>query len=138
MAGIARSLAKHAVTESDRIILGDFNDNPSLKNPSGTQKFSKALYEHMKFKGYVDLATDDLKATRMNSNLNSLIDHILVNKGAKADVPADTATIFRPGGGDGNPALFASWREIFSDHFPLSFKLTVRSSDTDADFFGKP
>ena len=55
---LAATLGRHAVTESDRIILGDFNDNPLIKNNDGRPKYSPALYEHMKFKGYVDLVTE--------------------------------------------------------------------------------
>ncbi len=130
---LANALANHAVSESDIIILGDFNDNPSLER-NGKPLFSNALYVHMEFKGYIDLATADLKTTRMNSKLSSLIDHILVNKSAQADVFQERATIFKPGGGDGNSDLFPAWRLTFSDHFPLSFEMKVRA-DTDADFF---
>jgi len=131
---LASALANHAVSESDIIILGDFNDNPSLKKSSGKPEFSNAMYVHMDFKGFVDLSTADLKTTRMNSKLNSLIDHILVNKSAQADVLQERATIFKPGGGDGNPDLFAGWRLTFSDHFPLSFEMKIRV-DNDVDFF---
>jgi len=131
---LAGALANHAVSESDIIILGDFNDKPSLKKANGKPEFSNALYVHMDFKGYADLSTADLKTTRMNSKLDSLIDHILVNKSAQADVSQERATIFKPGGGDGNPDLFGAWRLTFSDHFPLSFEMKV-GADTDTDFF---
>jgi endonuclease/exonuclease/phosphatase family metal-dependent hydrolase len=131
---LASALANHAVSESDIIILGDFNDNPSLKKINGKPEFSSALYVHMEFKGYVELSTADLKTTRMNSKLDSLIDHILVSKSAQADVSQERATIFKPGGGDGNPDLFGVWRLTFSDHFPLSFEMKIQA-DTDVDFF---
>ena len=134
-AELSRELSRHAVRESDRIILGDFNDNPASKNTDGSPRYSPALYEHMKFKGYDNLTSLDFKTTRMNKYLNSLIDHILVNKFAKADVTAGQATIFKPGGGDGDSTLFADWRKSFSDHFPLSFQIKVRNSDNDSDFF---
>ena len=94
----------------------------------------KERREHKAFKGYIDLATADLKTTRMNAKLNSLIDHILVSKFARADVSQERATVFKPGGGDGNPDLFPGWRQTFSDHFPLSFEMKV-GADTDVDFF---
>lgn len=131
---LAGALAGHAVSESDIIILGDFNDNPSLKKTNGDPQYSNALYVHMEYKGYVDLSTADLKTTRMNNSLDSLIDHILVNKSARADVLQERATIFKPGTGDGDPDLFPEWRVTFSDHFPLSFEMRIRADD-DVDFF---
>ncbi|MEW6359788.1 MAG: endonuclease/exonuclease/phosphatase family protein [Planctomycetota bacterium] len=131
---LANALARHAVSESDIIILGDFNDNPALKKDNGEPEYSDALYRHMAFKGYVDLSTSDLKTTRMNAELNSLIDHILVSKSARSELAEERATIFKPGGGNGNLDLFPAWRLTFSDHFPLSFRLKI-TPDTDADFF---
>lgn len=132
---LSDALARYAVTESDIIILGDFNDNPSLKGKNGKKsKYSKALYTHMAFKGYTDLVTPEMKTSRMNSTLNSLIDHILVNRSARAEMIEPKATIFKPGGGEGNPDLFAAWRQIFSDHFPISFQVKI-GADTDVDFF---
>jgi len=128
---LARNLGKNAITEKDIIILGDFNDNPHTEK-RGKKIHSPAMYEHMKFKGYIDLVPAELKTTRMNDGLNSLIDHIFVSEAAKKDVPTDKAVIFRPGGGDST--LFADWRKTFSDHFPLSFKVKVHA-DTDSDFF---
>ena len=90
------------------------------------------MYAHMKFKGYVDLVTADMKTTRMSAKENSLIDHILVSAAAKRDIPTSKASIFKPGNGDST--LYANWRKTFSDHFPLSFKLTIRA-DNDTDFF---
>jgi len=46
----------------------------------------------------------------------------------------DEATIFKPGGGEGDSDLFAAWRMAFSDHFPLSFEMEIQT-DTDVDFF---
>jgi endonuclease/exonuclease/phosphatase family metal-dependent hydrolase len=128
---LARNLGKNAVTESDIVILGDFNDNPHAEK-NGKKKYSPALYEHMKFNGYVDLVTADMKTTRMNDQLDSLIDHVLVNKGAKNHIAQDKATIFQPGNGDSSQ--YAEWRRTFSDHFPLSFPMKI-TADDDADFF---
>lgn len=128
---LARNLGKNAVTEKDIIILGDFNDNPhSTKN--GKKIHTPALYDHMKFKGYVDLVPAEVKTTRMNNALNSLIDHVLVSADAKKDVPTNKATVFKPGNGDSSK--YADWRKTFSDHFPISFKITIRA-DSDTDFF---
>ena len=131
---ITKNLAKHAVTESDLIILGDLNDNPTQVKPDGSPKYSPAMYQHMQFKGYIDLVTSDMKTTRMNNNLDSLIDHILVNKSAQIGLVSTNANIYKPGSKKGNPALYGKWRRTFSDHFPISFQLKVES-DSDVDFF---
>lgn len=131
---LSRQLGIHTITESDRIILGDFNDNPSVLGTNGKPKFSQALYEQMKFKGFTDLVTNDLKTSRMSSDLNSLIDHILVNKGAKSSIDQDKAIIFRPDAGQNPKDVLPKWRLTFSDHFPLSFQMKV-STDDDSDFF---
>jgi endonuclease/exonuclease/phosphatase family metal-dependent hydrolase len=132
---LVRNLAKHAVSESDIIILGDFNDDPRRTKANGTPMYSPAMHEHMRFKGYVNLVTPELKASRMNIHMDSLIDHILVNKYAQRYLLADSATIYKPRGAKSSSAtLLGAWRETYSDHFPLSFKFTVRS-DSDADFF---
>ncbi len=131
---LASQLGRHNIFESDQIILGDFNDNPSLKKDSGASVFSPALYSHMKFKGYVDLVTPDLQTSRMNNDLNSLIDHVLINKGAKAHVTQDKATIYRPDTGAEPKDVLPDWRRTYSDHFPVSFQFNV-TSDNDKDFF---
>ncbi len=125
-----KSLADNEVQESDRIILGDFNDNPFAKTEAGNQKYSPALYAHMAFKGYTDLVSADTGATRMDSNLTSIIDHILVSKSAKLHIPTTQAKKFVPG----DSSTFGPWRATFSDHFPLSFEMKVENSDDDVDF----
>ena len=127
---LTRALQDREITETDRIILGDFNDNPYATTASGNPRFSSAMYEHMAFKKYVDLVTEDFHATRMNTNLTSVIDHILVNVSAKNHIPTDKAVIFLPG----PSSTFATWRQTFSDHFPISFELTIASADDDVDF----
>ena len=84
----------------------------------------------MAFKGYRDLVTKEVGFTRMNLNLDSVIDHILVNRSAKRHIPDDEADKFVPG----PPHQFATWRRTFSDHFPLSFRLRIESGDDDVDF----
>ncbi len=127
---LTRELRRERVKESDRIILGDFNDNPFARTSSGRQKFSPALYEHMAFKGYVDFVNAATEFTRMNRNLDSIIDHILVNRWAKRHIPQDHAEKFT----SGDSSTFAAWRRTFSDHFPLSFEIKVETSDDDVDF----
>jgi len=131
---ISKNLAKHAVAESDIIILGDLNDNPTKVKDDGSPMYSPAMHQHMQFKGYINLVTHDMKTTRMNKELDSLIDHIFVNKSAQLELVSTNATIYKPGGKDGNPALYGEWRRTFSDHFPISFQVQIRP-DTDVDFF---
>jgi len=133
--GLSAALAANEVQESDRIILGDFNDNPYATSSTGRRRFSNALYTHMEFKRYEDLVTEDFHSTRMDDNLTSVIDHVLVNSSVRLDMPSPaTASIFLPGNGDST--TFGAWRGTFSDHFPISFTLNVRTSDTDVDFDG--
>lgn len=131
---LSNALGRHAVKESDRIILGDFNDNPAAKNQDGTRKFTPALYLHMQHKGYVDLVTDDIGTTRVSDALNSLIDHILVNAAAKKNISQNKAEVFRFDGGTNETAKLTEWRINFSDHFPLSFQIKI-TADDDVDFF---
>ena len=108
-------------------ILGDFNDNPYSKYDSGRLRYTNALYQHMAFKGYVDFVTSDFHSTRMDQNLTSVIDYILVNKSAKRHVVQEgKAAILLPQGG---ASSFAEWRQTFSDHFPVSIDIKVQSDD---------
>jgi endonuclease/exonuclease/phosphatase family metal-dependent hydrolase len=134
-ATLARDMAKYAVTESDIMIMGDFNDNPSQVRSDGSPMYSPAMDVHMRFKGYIDLASPDLETTRMNNNLDSLIDHILVNRSAQAHLLATSATLYRPDSRrKGSVNQLIAWRTTFSDHFPLSFQFKT-GEDTDVDFF---
>jgi len=128
-----KQLKNMGVKESDRIILGDFNDNPYELTKSGSKaKYSGALYEHMEFKGYKDYVVEGFHATRMDSALRSVIDHVLVNSSAQKHLVAgqDQAAIYLPEGGE---ASFAQWRKTYSDHFPVSIQLKVSGSDDDVD-----
>lgn len=122
-------LRDHEVKESDRVILGDFNDNPHKKTAAGNPKYIDTLYHHMERKKYTDLVDASLQFTRMDANLSSLIDHILVNNSAQKQISSTTAVRFTPG----DSSTFAVWRQTFSDHFPLSFMLEVEADD-DVDF----
>ncbi|MHC4605494.1 MAG: endonuclease/exonuclease/phosphatase family protein [Planctomycetota bacterium] len=113
--------------EPDRIILGDFNDNPWAKNGDGERKYSDLLYRYMAEKGYTDLVTEATGHTRMNKRRTSIIDHVLVTGGmaegrARKHMPADTS---KPG--------LAEWRKTYSDHFPLTFGIRVADRDDDAN-----
>lgn len=127
---IYKTLKFHQIKESDRIIVGDFNDNPYAKKDNGEQKYSDALYDHMTFKGYLDLVTSDFHSTRMDSNLKSVIDHILVNKSAKNHISMNKASIYLPG----DASTFGVWRKTYSDHFPISFEIKIESQDDDVDY----
>ncbi len=133
--GITRDLAKNTVSEPSIFILGDLNENPARKNTDGKPVSSPALHTHMHFKGYTNLTTADMGFTRMNTKLNSLIDHIFANRSATAHLIEPKATIYKPGGGLlGKTELFPAWRGTYSDHFPLSFKIKS-AKDNDSDFF---
>jgi endonuclease/exonuclease/phosphatase family metal-dependent hydrolase len=125
-------LKDHSITESDRIILGDFNDNPYATKSSGDPKYSRAMYQHMAYKGYVDLVIEGSHDTRMNYNLDSVIDHILRNKGAKKHILDNAADIYLPFNGDQDK--YPEFRETYSDHFPVSFRLKIENKDDDVDF----
>ena len=122
-------LEDNGVTESDRIILGDFNDNPHALTAEGNPKFIQTLYQHMDTKGYTNLVPASLNFTRMNNKLSSVIDHILVNNSAQNHISSTVAVRFTPG----DRTTFANWRQTFSDHFPLSIVLDV-GADDDVDF----
>ncbi len=127
--GLRGFLEDNEVTESDRIILGDFNDNPHALTAAGNPRFIQSLYQHMGTKRYTDLVPASLNFTRMNNNLTSLIDHILVNNSAQNHISSTVAVRFTPGAS----STFANWRQTFSDHFPLSITLQVQADD-DVDF----
>ncbi len=126
---LTRVLKDNEVIESDRVILGDFNDNPHKLTAADNPKFIKTLYQHMETKKYTDIVPASFEFTRMDANLGSLIDHILVNNSASNDIVSTEAERFTPG----DSSTFADWRQTFSDHFPLSFILDVKA-DTDVDF----
>ena len=133
--GIALDLAKNAVSEPSVFILGDFNENPKRQDTEGKWLTSPAMNEHMRFKGYTDLVTQDMAFTRMNTKLSSLIDHILANRSAFAHIIEPKATIYKPGGGMlGKTELFPAWSGTFSDHFPILFQIKS-AKDNDSDFF---
>lgn len=122
--------SKH-IKESDRIILGDFNDNPFAKDDAGKPRYTDLLYRYMEWKKYTDLVTDTTGATRMDSNLSSTIDHILVNNSAARHLTQESQKnaerIFPE-------SDLAQWRDTYSDHFPLVIEIKVESKDDDVDY----
>lgn len=118
------------ITEQDRIILGTFNDNPYRANKEGEPLYTNALYDHMSFKGYEDAVQVDAHSTRMDLQLSSVIDHILINEAASKHILGEErADIWLPKAG---ASVFPAWRRTYSDHFPIRIQLRV-SYDDDAD-----
>ncbi len=126
---LTRSLRSNEIKESDRVILGDFNDNPDRRSRNGNPINIPTLYIHMEHKGYTNIVDPSLGFTRMDSRKRSLIDHILVNNSADNHVVEMTAERFLPG----DDSTFAEWRQTFSDHFPLTFEIEI-GPDDDVDF----
>lgn len=128
---IRNELKRHNFRESDRIILGDFNDNPFAVDSNGQPEHIDLMYRYMESRRYTDLVTLQTGFTRMDTNRRSIIDHILVNKGASVDLLSSSAERVMPS--DTTDAGLATWRRTFSDHFPLFIELKVRNSDNDVD-----
>ena len=127
---IKNLLKNNHFKESDRIILGDFNDNPYTKE-NGEIKYSDFLYKYMEWKGYTDLVTRIIGSTRMDEKLESIIDHILINKGIHSKhLVLNSFKKYMP---SQNHEELAEWRKTFSDHFPLYFDIKVSNSDDDVD-----
>lgn len=128
---ITRTLQFHGLRESDRIILGDFNDNPFATNANGTPRYSDFLYQYMAFKRYEDLVSAQTGATRMDSNLTSIIDHVLANNSARNHLTVTAVDRFQPQ--NATNAGLAQWRQTFSDHFPLTIRMRIENADDDVD-----
>ncbi len=126
---LTSSLKRNEIKESDRVILGDFNDNPDRRSSAGNPINIPTMYLHMEHKGYTNIVDPSLGFTRMDANKRSLIDHILVNNSADNHVVEMDAERFLPG----DDSTFAAWRQTFSDHFPLSFEIKI-GTDDDVDF----
>ena len=107
--------------EKDIIILGDFNNNPfALKDNGDCCKYSDLMYKYMAEKGYSDLVDSSFVTTRMNKTLSSIIDHVLISKGAKKHISQNKAQIFKPK--DLSESGLFEWRSVYSDHFPIYFE----------------
>lgn len=125
-------LRRNRIKESDRIFLGDLNDNPYATNQQGNPRYTDLLYKYMAHRGYRNLITKESKSTRMNRGLTSVIDHVLINSSADKHIPTQKAKVYHP------PSLaandLAKWRRTYSDHFPVLFKIKVESRDDDVDY----
>ncbi|MCG8016703.1 MAG: endonuclease/exonuclease/phosphatase family protein [Candidatus Thiodiazotropha sp. 'RUGA'] len=120
------ALAAMNINEEDRIILGDFNDDPHKVSETGTLKYSPAMYYHMAFKGYMDYVPADFKSTRMDTDLNSIVDHLLVSQAAQTHLFGNRAFLWLP---EDAPESFAEWRETYSNHFPVSVVMNITEDD---------
>jgi len=125
-----RALSSQDITESDRIILGDFNDNPWARDERGRLEYSSLLYHYMEEKSFQDLMSEDKGFTRMNNHLDSMIDHVLVNSSARRHLASQELQLIRPEAS--SLEEYQLWRETYSDHFPLVFSVKT-SRDDDAD-----
>lgn len=126
-----RFLANNGIKESDRIVLGDFNDNPYLPGRDGSARYLTTMYDYMAAKGYTDLVAPgqaDIPYTRMNNGLNSVIDHIFANRSALKHIRGKAEAYYPSGGVTSYP----EWRLTYSDHFPLTISLEI-SADDDVD-----
>jgi endonuclease/exonuclease/phosphatase family metal-dependent hydrolase len=63
----------------------------------------------------------------MNDQLDSAIDHILINSSARRHYGENSFYIYRPS--VETLEEYQQWRETYSDHFPLIFALEVRRDD---------
>ena len=124
-------LKDHGVKEPDRIILGDFNDNPFVKKDNGVPKYTDLMYRYMKWKKFTDLVTEETGFTRMDKNRDSIIDHVLVNDSAARHLVANKIRKYLPD--DRSDDGFAEWRKTYSDHFPLVFRIKVKDKDDDEE-----
>ncbi len=107
--------------EYDRIILGDFNDDPFQKNADGNPIYISTLYDYMALKGYKDYVDESFKSTRMSNNFNSIIDHILVYKNLQNNIDHSKASIYLPP--NKSEKDFFKWRSNYSDHFPVYIEI---------------
>lgn len=120
---ISPILKSNSVKESDRVILGDFNDNPY------DSRYFDFLYQYMDHKKYKDLTTEAMGATRMDNNLTSIIDHVLVNSSIQIEMKNIEAEKYMP---SEDHDKLAAWRKTYSDHFPITFEVKV-VKDNDVD-----
>lgn len=125
------ALSSRDITESDRIVLGDFNDNPWALNDRGEPRYMDLMYRYMEERGYQHLTNEHLRFTRLNDNLDSIIDHVLINRSALRHYNENSFLVAVPEGSD-TPHDYNRFREVYSDHCPLIFSLKV-GRDDDAD-----
>ncbi len=110
--------------EYDRIILGDFNDNPFKIDKDGDAVYIPTMYDYLKLKGYKHLVDASFKSTRMSKNFNSIIDHILVSRTLRDNVKQPLAKMYVPS--DTTKDGFYQWRRMYSDHFPVYIDMVLK------------
>jgi endonuclease/exonuclease/phosphatase family metal-dependent hydrolase len=110
--------------ERDRIILGDFNDNPFATNANGMKIHIPTLYQYMALKNYRHMVDSTFVSTRMSQNFNSIIDHILVSKGLWDNLKTQKAGMYLPA--DTSASGLKEWRRVYSDHFPLFLDIRLK------------
>jgi endonuclease/exonuclease/phosphatase family metal-dependent hydrolase len=119
-----RETGRYALEE--KIILGDFNDNPyALKSNGECCQYLDLMYDYMEKRQYTDLVTKDVISTRMNANYNSIIDHVMIHRRLKNELTPDKLRIYQPCDPIDNDCLL-NFRRVYSDHFPLYFTLDFR------------
>ena len=128
---IRNLLRQQNIKESDRIILGDFNDNPFAKTEGGEPRFIDLLYRYMETRRYRDFVTEEIGFTRLNADKTSIIDHILINNSIASRHLVGSVEKFLPE--DSSNQGLARWRRTFSDHLPLILTLRVADEDDDVD-----
>ena len=129
---LPRALKFHEVKEQERVILGDFNDNPYAVDDNGDIKYSDLLPRYMRARRYNDLVRRADGFTRMNSARSSIIDHVFRHTYLRADIMGDDAHVYHPA--DMTDPGLAQWRLTYSDHFPVYFDIKVDTKDRDKDW----
>lgn len=86
----------------------------------------------MMFKGCIDYVKPDFHGTRMDQNLTSMINNVLVNGLATRHVEnKGRAWILLKIQGLNE---FAQWRQTYSEHFLVSIAIKIGEDDTDIIF----
>lgn len=110
--------------EDDIVFLGDFNHNPYREQTSQGDGIHSLLTNdnNTADPGFVNLVKEDMSFTRFNTSFSSLIDHIYVSRGMQEHLQFPQARIHFPFD-DNDCDEYAGWRERFSDHLPVYFKI---------------
>ena len=128
---ISNLLKLNNINESDRIILGDFNDNPFAKDQTGVPIHLDLTYKYLESQKYDNLVTESMKFTRLNNEKSSIIDHIFVNSSIKSRHLNGSIERFLPD--TSSTQNLANWRRNYSDHLPLIINIKVANQDDDVD-----
>lgn len=113
--------------EDDIVFLGDFNHNPYKKQSSHGDGLHTLLTNDNSTAdpGFVNLVKEDMGFTRANTNFSSLIDHIYVSRGMQEHLQFEQAKIYFPFE-EATCENYGPWREEFSDHLPVYFKILIK------------